>query len=258
MSTSPITEDDLNAFVDNALDPTRHAEVIIYLDSHPPIASRVAAYRKQREHLRNALAPIAEEPLPPELNLARLVADQHRPRSIPKWAMAAAVLLLSVGGIVGWTLRDMDLRSSTGLELVAQQAANSYRAYAADGYRPVEVRAEDRAVLAQWTARQLGRTVTIPDLTVSGFRFMGGRVVPTDQGPAAMFMYDDDKGIRLVMLARPMRADSDLPMSPYSNSEINGYAWFDDGLGYSLVGPVEAARLHPTADEVRRQLRNSV
>jgi anti-sigma factor RsiW len=53
----------------------------------------------------------------------------------------------------------------------------------------------------------------MPDLAASGYRFMGGRIVATAQGPAALFMYDDDRGTRLVMLARPMAADQNQPMT---------------------------------------------
>lgn len=260
MSTSPITEDDLNAFVDHALEPARHSEVVAYLETHPDVARRVAGYCELREQLRAALAPIADEPLPPELNLLRLIAEHRRPRPARRWAMAAAaMLLLSFGGTGGWVLRDMGLPSSfRGLEMIAQEAVDSYRVYAADRTRPVEIRADDRPALAQWAASRLGRPVAIPDLAASGYRFMGGRVVPTNHGPAAMFMYDDDKGTRLVMLARPMAVDWEAPMSLYSSGDVNGYAWSEGGLGYSLVGPVEAAKIHPTANEARRQLRNSV
>ena len=52
-----------------------------------------------------------------------------------------------------------------------------------------------------------------------------------------MFMYDDDHGTRLVMLARRMIVDQNMPMAPLSNGNVNGYTWADKGLGYSLVGP---------------------
>ena len=35
MNGRPITEDDLNAFVDQRLDSARHAEVEAYLEAHP-------------------------------------------------------------------------------------------------------------------------------------------------------------------------------------------------------------------------------
>lgn len=254
MNTRPINEDDLNGFVDERLDAARTAEVTAYLDSHPDVARRIAGYCEQRDQLRAALAPIADEPLPPELNIQRMISASRRPRRRPRWSMAAAaVFLLSVGAAGGWSFRDMGFMPRD-IEAIAQEAAASYRVYAPDRVHPIEIGANDRSVLAQWSARQLGRSVAIPDLAASGYRFMGGRIVPTNHGPAALYMYDDDKGTRLVLLARPMPARKDLPMSVYSQQNVNGFAWIRNGLGYSLVGGVDAAILHPIADEVRRQL----
>ena len=83
---------------------------------------------------------------------------------------------------------------------------------------------------------------------------MGGRVVATPHGPAALFMYDNDHGIRLVMLTRPMTVDKEAPMQPLSQGEISGFSWAAKGMGYSLVGPADSQTLHPIADEVRRQI----
>jgi anti-sigma factor RsiW len=95
----------------------------------------------------------------------------------------------------------------------------------------------------------------VPDLATAGYRLMGGRVVATSHGPAAMFMYDNDHGERLVVLTRPMATDQGAPMTPQTSGDVAGFAWADGGMGYSLVGqsPTEAVR--PIANEVRRQAR---
>lgn len=258
MTFRPINEDDLNGFVDQRLDAARHAEVIAYLDSHPDVARRVAGYREQRDQLRDAFGAVAEEPIPPELDLSRMIADRQLPRPASRWPTAvAATILLTFGVASGWIAHDMALPSPTGVKAVAQEAVASYMAYGSDQFRPVEIRATERDALAEWAATQLSHPVSIPDLTASGYRFMGGRVVPTNHGPAAMFMYDDDKGTRVVMLARPMITEPDMPMTRYSDGDVNGYAWSDGGLGYGLVGPMEPATLHPIANEMRRQITNN-
>ena len=83
---------------------------------------------------------------------------------------------------------------------------------------------------------------------------MGGRVVPTAHGPAAMFMYDDDRGDRLVVLTRPMTSDQNAPMAPLSGEGVAGFSWADGGVGYSLVGPPAATSLRPLANEIRKQV----
>ena len=257
MMTRPITEEELHAFVDQTLDVRRKEEVAAYLDGHLEVAKRVAAYSRQRELLKAGYAPIADEPIPPQLNLARIIERQRRPALASWWMAAAAAVLLCTGGISGWSLRGA-AQSPEGIAALAEEASASYAVYAPDHLRPVEIKASDRAELVNWTTQRLGRPVAIPDLSDSGFRLMGGRVVATAHGPAAMFMYDDDHGTRLVMLVRRMIADQNMPMAPLSNGNVNGYTWADKGLGYSLVGPTPPGRLHPLADKVREQLSREI
>jgi anti-sigma factor RsiW len=254
MRGRPITEDDLHSYVDQVLDPARQAEIGDYFENHPDVAQRVQAYIRQREGLRAALAPVAEEPVPPELNLARMIEARRRPR--PAWwqTAAAACLLVCISGFGGWSLRGMLRSAPESIAALIEEAADSYDVYAPDHVRPVEVGADNRSELADWVSQRLGRPVAFPDLSASGYRFMGGRVIATSHGPAVLFMYDNDHGSRLVMLSRRMVVDQNAPMSQHSRGSVAGFAWADNGLGYSLVGPVSPDILHPIADEVRRQV----
>jgi anti-sigma factor RsiW len=254
MSQRPITEDDLHAYVDRLLEAERQAEVASYLESHPDVAKRVAAFSDQRALLRNALAPIADEPLPAELNLSRIIENRRQRRS-PAWWAIAAMLLLSIGGMSGWIARGSMEAPTGGLAALAQEAAYSYNVYAPDRARPVEIRASDSAQLVQWASNRLQQPVKVPDLATAGYRLMGGRVVATSHGPAAMFMYDNDHGERLVVLTRPMATDQGAPMTPQASGDVAGFSWADGGMGYGLVGQSPTEALRPIANEVRRQAR---
>ncbi|PAY07962.1 hypothetical protein CK489_20040 [Bradyrhizobium sp. UFLA03-84] len=250
MSNRPISEDDLHAYVDHALEPERQAEVAAYLESHPDVARRVASFSDQRSMLRAALAPIAEEPLPPQLNLSRIIESKRRRPASFRWAIAA-MLMLAIGGVGGWAIRGATEGPAGGLAALAQEASDSYKVYASDRTRPVELR--DSAELVQWVSNRLQQPVKLPDLTKSGYRLMGGRVVPTAHGPAAMFMYDDDHGERLVVLTRPMTSDQNAPMAAHSGGDVAGFSWADGGTGYSVVGPRGVESLRPLANEIRKQ-----
>jgi anti-sigma factor RsiW len=251
MSNRPITEDDLHAYVDQLLEPERRAEVTAYLEAHPDVGRRVAGFSDQRALLRSALAPIADEPLPAELNLSRII--EGRRRHLSSWWAAAAMLLIGIGGIGGWVARGSMPMSSNGLAALEQEAADSFKVYAPDRLRPVEVRASEGMQLEQWLSNRLKQPIKVPDLTTSGYRLMGGRLIATSHGPAAMFMYDDNRDDRLVVLARPMAVELDAPMKPQSRSDVAGFSWADGGMGYSLVGRPATESLRPIANEVRKQ-----
>ncbi|TWB63287.1 anti-sigma factor family protein [Nitrospirillum viridazoti] len=265
----PITEEDFQAYVDHALDERRREEVEEYLSTHPDAARRVAAYTAQREALRAALAPIAEEPVPDHLNLARLVeARQHRqarswlsgPGAGPWRNIAAAVALVLIGGAGGWSMHGITAgKASMNPEsMLTQEAMDNYRVYAADAVRPVEMHAGEQEQLLRWVSQRLDRKVAVPDLSASGYRFMGGRLVATAHGPGAMFFYDDSSGNRIAMLVRPMKQDGDAPMTEHQKDDVGGVTWCNRGMGYSLVADASARALHPLADEARRQLRTKI
>ncbi len=251
MTVRPITEDDIQALIDDRLEAARRAEVEAYLARHPDLALRVERMRGLGDALRDAFAPVAAEPVPAQLNLAHLVAARRRPR-LPAWQAAAAAVLLALGGIGGWGLRGTLSAPMTGVDALAQEASANYAVYAPDRLRPVELAASSSDELARWFSARLDRRVGVPDLSGSGYRLMGGRLVATPHGPAGLLMYDDSRGTRLVMLMRPMAQPGDAPMREHRTGSATGYAWAQGGLGYSLVGASDPAVLHPLANEIRR------
>ncbi|OZI66364.1 anti-sigma factor family protein [Bordetella genomosp. 11] len=251
---SPIREEDLHAYVDGALAGPERARIEEYLARHPDVAARLRGHGELRQRLREQLAPIMDEPIPPELNLARMVEAHRRRRHIP-WRIAASVVLaLGIGGVGGWHMRGATESPNTGLAALAREAAASYQVYAADSTRPVEMPASDSAQLVSWISQRLARPIALPNLASAGYRFMGGRLVATEHGPAGLFLYDDAQGTRIAMMVRPMARKDDMPMSAHKAPGLSGYAWVDQGLGYSLIGPASVPDIHPVADEVRRQV----
>lgn len=257
MTDRPVTEDDLHAYIDGRLDESRCAEVSAYLEQHPEVAARFACYSSQRDTLRIALDPVADEPVPTRLNISHMLADRRQKRTSSWRYAAAAVVLLFVGGSAGWTIRAGHDQRIDGVIALADEASQNYVAFASDRTRPVEVRAEQSLELLDWATERMGRKPILPDLSESGFRLMGGRVVSSPRGAGLMLMYDNDRGARLVMLARPMDADQDRTMMRHTKGKVEGWAWATDGMGYSLVGSLPSDALHPLADDVRRQISGS-
>lgn len=248
----PISEDDLQAYVDQALDAGRQAEVADYLRLHPETARRIDGYIAQRDALRAAFSPIADAPIPPELGV-RALAEARRAR-LTAWRPAvAAAMLLCLGGVGGWSARAVLTPPANGVGALAREAVDNYRVYASDDHRPFEMGAAQKADLVRWVSSRLHSPVEVPDLRSAGYRFIGGRLVTTPHGPAAMFLYDGEGGGRLAVMVRPMKVEKNTAMSEQSDRGLDGVSWATDGLGYSLVAPSSPRSLRHLGNEVRRQ-----
>jgi anti-sigma factor RsiW len=249
----PLAEEDLHAYVDGFLDAECRAAVERYLQAHPDAAERVAAYGAQRRELREALAGPAQEPIPPRLNLARLVEARLTRRHTPWRAAAAVVLAVGLGGAGGWWAGS---RPPAGIAALAGEAVASYAVYAVDKHRPVEIWAAQRDDLTRWVSNRLNRPVTAPDLSAAGYELLGGRLVASQHGAAALFVYQDASGRRLIIYVRPMSGGQMTPIEPIDTAAVDGCAWIDRGVGYSLVGAETYDKLLELSRQVRQEMRS--
>ena len=94
-----ISDDDLHAFIDGALEPDRALVVRHALANDPALAERVAAFQADKTMLKQVYAPLADRPLPQEW-IARI---QQRRQTPWRWAYAiAAALLVAVATPLAW------------------------------------------------------------------------------------------------------------------------------------------------------------
>jgi anti-sigma factor RsiW len=119
MDRKYISEYDVHAFIDGALTPARQAEVSTYMAHRLDVATRMTAYRRQGEALRSALAYMAPERLPPQLNLALIIRKRDNRNAAARRRLAVYVLLLGIVLAAGWLLRE---------ELQRLQSVNGSRA----------------------------------------------------------------------------------------------------------------------------------
>nr|WP_315383187.1 anti-sigma factor [uncultured Sphingomonas sp.] len=255
MSNGPITEADLQAHVDGRLAPEREQEVRAWLAAHPEDAARLSAYRVQMGALREALRGVAEEPLPAALDLRVRVPRRTRWTALRTAAVAAgAAGLLLLGGAGGWALRDRSIPPQAGTAALAREAVSSYAVYASDTARPVELPATQLETLDRWFSQRLGRAIRAPDLRAASLTLIGGRLVPSAHGAAALYLYQDPEGRRLVVYLRPMAVEGTDRMQARRAEGVTGWTWANAGLGFGVFGTAPESDLHGAADIVRSQL----
>jgi anti-sigma factor RsiW len=242
----PIREDELQAYVDGRLDDARRAAVEQYLAGSPQDASRVATYARQRDTLRAVLGNGDAQPLPPELNLSRLVENRLRRRRAP-WRIAAGLALaLGLGAAGGWLLgRPGNAgRDAVAMLLLENQAMATHAVYTADPRRPVELGAADKDHMSTWLSNRLRRHVVAPDLSSLGYSLIGGRLLATEHGgAAALFVYENQAGVRLSVLMRPMAPDLHATRTDMRRGDVSLCAWIAKGMGYAVTATLPGSEL---------------
>lgn len=235
-TTRPISLDDLNAYVDDALDPVRRAEVEAYLSSHPDAAEQVLAYRSQNDGMRALYGPLADVRVPAALRPDRVAARRRMRRFMVAAQVAAAVLLLVIGGAGGWFLKgggaQMEIAEAPHF---TRDAAAAHVMYTAERRHAVEVGAEEEH-LFRWLSNRLGTDVHAPDLAGLGFALMGGRLLPANGKSAAQFMYEDSTGERLTLYIRPDPGGDETQFEYVSEDGVGAFYWVEGRFGYALIG----------------------
>jgi anti-sigma factor RsiW len=239
VSGQTINEADLQAYVDQQLDPARRAEVEAWLAAHPEEAERIASFRRLSEELRAAYDPVLGEQLPPALAGAR-TPDRDR---WPRLASMAALLALgaAVGGIAGWQLHDTRPTAVAAAPAgdvgaaMARRAAVAHATYSPEVRHPVEVGADQEAHLVAWLSKRLGAPVRAPKLEAVGYNLVGGRLLPGDNGPVAHFMYQCTRGTRVTLYVRTEMAGNRETAFRYAReNNVGVFYWVDRKLGYAL------------------------
>jgi anti-sigma factor RsiW len=254
----PVDESDLQAWIDGRLAADRTEDVEAYFSAHPEVREECAQSAEQREALRAAFASQTLGPLPARLRVANLTAGRQRRKRLQLARIAAAMGLLILGGISGWTGRELlqQFRTSASAAFastVFHEAIAAHRTFSVETRHPVEVAASEEAHLVQWLSKRLGHRVIAPDLTSLGFQLMGGRLLPAENGPAALFMYEDGKGTRLSAYYLSVDRGGEAEFKYREQNGVGAFYWIEDGLAYAIVANAPRAALLKIAELVYQQ-----
>lgn len=251
-----ITDEDLDHFVDGRLDPERRAEVAAYLAEHPEVAEEIEAYGRLNALLCDQFEAVLEEPVP-----ARLLRTAARGRVASRTGLkrvlrvaATVVLSAAVGGIGGWLWREATIEPPAGSDF-ARQAASAHRVYAPELQRPVEITAEQEPQLLAWLSRRVGARIEAPRLADVGYRLIGGRLLPTAEGAAAQFMYENAAGTRITLYLRTdLRNTRDIEFQIARERDVNVWYWLEGPRGYALSGELDQRELLKIAEVLYDEL----
>lgn len=254
-----ISDDDLHRYVDGELSPERAEQVAHYLEQHPQDAQRVAQYQQLNAGLR-----LAHEEILYSGNIEALpIETPGRARTkFKQFGMAAS--LLAIGISIGWGVKSLkpadriasiNRGDSAIQQLLVRPALLSYATYTPEVLHPVEVDAEQQQHLAGWLTKRLGKSVIIPDLSAAGFSLLGGRLLPGEEKPGAMFMYENQAGQRVTLnIIRSPEGATPTAFQFTEEQSVRTFYWVDNGFGYALSGELDKPPLLSMANSVYHQL----
>ena len=247
---SPVTEDELHAYVDGELPADRRTAVEAWLATHAEDAARVAAWRLQMEMLRARYGGVASEPVPVRLALDRL------PRRGHMWigaAVAATIVAFLIGGLTGWLARGASAAVPSDYDIFAMDALEAHRLYVVEVRHPVEVPGTESAHLVQWLSKRVGYQLRAPDLDRIGLKLVGGRLLPGPTGAAAFFMYENAAGERFTIYSARANAP-DTALRYHAGEQVGAFYWFDNDQAFAVSGMADRDKLHKVAAAAYEQI----
>jgi anti-sigma factor RsiW len=266
---TPISEEDIHAYVDGVLSDERREEVERAIELNPALAARVSDYFSLNNMFHERFDRVLNEPVPTRLR----VPEKRRwldAANWPQFAGMAAALVLGIGIGFGTNMgKDVSMPwsgsasgpsntrpvSADSSEVFAQKAALAHVVYMPAVDRPAQIGEDHEQDFVRYLANKLGTDVHPPMLTKSGFELSGGRILPGDDGPVAQFMYHNAQGERVTLCISHRKASSNTTaFKLYQEGPVNVFYWVDGDFGYAVSGGIDRKVMLQVAHDVYAQL----
>lgn len=259
-ANEPVRDEDLHAYVDGFLDAERRRAVEAYLATDPEAAARVAEWTEQNRRLSALFDPVLDEPIPAPIAAAIEKGSRLMPGWSPGgWAMraAASIAILAVGTALGFgAARYAGGGATARLETtLPSEAQAAFKVYVAERRHAVEVAAAEVDHMTQWLSTKMKTKVKPPDLAPLGWTLIGGRLLPSQEGPACLFIYDDKAGRRVMVYLVSNARNEGTTIQFREHNGVRSFYWLEGPLGYAITGNLQRGDLMPIADVVKEKMR---
>jgi anti-sigma factor RsiW len=245
MSGFVVSEEELSAFIDGELPEARAAAVARAVGEDAVLAARVAGFRRDRDRLRAAFAPVAEAALP-EAWLRRIEAAVGRPAggvaafparrrparrsAVFAWAVAACLAVA-----VGLGVMQMRPRAPRDALLAEALAARSGSLVAAAHFDAAAFPAAE--ALRVMLTKATGLPVRAPDLRKQGWHLVA---IDTYQSAAAL-RYANAAGQSLFVFVRRSEGAPRFDILKRRGDRI--CVWQDEVVAAVMMGEMSAGQM---------------
>lgn len=242
-------DEKLSAFLDGALSPAETQEIERLVETDPAIAERLEQLLDTNDAAHKAFDQMLDETVPFELAKTIMEAEPREDASsaeksakqthpISRFALvAASAALLVVGGLGGYMTGSVTSPVQVAQAGWVGDIIDYHRVYAAQKRHLVEVPASEKAHIEQWLTASVGTRVRVPDLSLDGLTFEGGRLLVAGGAPVAQLLFTDANGQVFALCIKQAKDDAD---KAFEVNDIDGFAtvtWRQNGADFIVVGP---------------------
>lgn len=246
-------ESSLHAYFDGELGSGDTATIESWLASHPDARSDIDKWQRQKSALKARFDGVVDEDIPGAIR--DTLEQNHRQKSFWKRGqIALGAALFALGALSGWMVSRSGIPAPAGNPAIVEQALEAHLVYVTEKRHPVEVEVDQKAHLVKWLSKRLGHKLNVPDLSSENFALIGGRLLPSREGPAAQFMYEDRTGKRITLYIARNPSGNETSFQLKSEEQASSFFWLDKDLGYALAGGIDENRLLALAHLVYQQV----
>jgi anti-sigma factor (TIGR02949 family) len=252
-------DEDLQAFFDGEVDPSRAASLREHVAECPSCQSRLRFFQDLRSELRaHVAAHKAPAHVRQQISRRLQQLERRRRRSWKAVAVIAAIAVLSSLGGVYW------LYISPGASSLLEELANAH-AGVVGGAITLTYPSADADMVRHWLGQRLPFRPAIPRAAWGGFQLLGARTLLWSHQPGALLLFGkDDSKVSLVSLSHPEQ----IPTSgkPVDMDGIRFWIfiqgiysivlWSEDGLLYAMISDEESDETLEYARLCAQQMRS--
>jgi len=242
MTTQPvISEEDLHAFIDGELDPSRRDAIGRALNVDAALAERVTKYRQDKDRLVSIYGPLLHRPVPSswEARIRQTRTSSSRRRELSVITAIAASLVLVIGGIwLASKLSPTQTHSLVSEALAARSGDLAPETSVSSGV--------DSHSAAQQISLALAMKAKAPLLTRFGYRLAGVKSYAADSKRHTVeLVYANASGRELTLyVSRSVGAPR---FDQFESSGLRICIWQDDVVGMVMAGNISAAEMQRLA-----------